>query len=138
MLPESSLSPVPVDLAVRATRLMRELREAVSSPGARDWQSPAEIDRTLATLTQLSAHLAGVLDQGSLWLELADKRHLLRDDRGRTTARTMSRALGELSRAVDESRSLSARLDEACQHTTHLTVAGTTGPAATASKEDPR
>jgi hypothetical protein len=138
MLPDTTSGPVPVDLAVRATRLMRELREAVSSPGARDWQSPAEIDRTLATLTQLSAHMAGVLDQGSLWLELADKRHLLRDDRGRETFLTMSRALGALSRAVDESRRLSARLDEACQHTTHLAVAGTTGSAAVASEEDPR
>ena len=127
----SSRSPPTVEVAATAAEAVRALNHRTLGPPA--LTGPAELDRLVAELAVMTDTLPQLLRQLSGWLDTQQHAGRLRSDNHTDPRQLVDRAAADLTRAGHAGRQLSQALDDAHQHTAHLSA----WPAATPSPPPP-
>ena len=127
----SSRSPSTVEVAVTAAEAVRELTHRTLGPPA--LTGPAELDRLVAELAVMTDRLPQLLHQLSGWLGTQQHAGRFRCDNHTDPRQLVDQAAANLTDAGHAARQLSQALDDAHQHTAHLSVwsPATTSPPLT-------
>jgi hypothetical protein len=123
----SSRSPSTVEVAATAAQAVRELtHRTLSLPALR---GPAELDRLVAELAVMTDTLPQLLRQLSGWLGTQQHAGRLRSDNHTDPRALVDRATADLTNAEHAARQLSQALDNAHQHTAHLSASSAATPS---------